>query len=50
MNFLKNWDFKKHAKFVSAFYLICYAIDMTLGFLLVKKLIDEDGKPKKITK
>lgn len=39
----KDWDFKKHAKIVSAIYLTCYAIDMTLGYLLVKKCFDKDG-------
>lgn len=35
---LKDWDFKKHLKIVSAIYLVCYAIDLTLGFLLIKKI------------
>lgn len=47
---LKDWDYKKHAKVVSAFYLTCYAIDMTLGFILIKKLFDQDGNPKKLNK
>lgn len=39
----KDWDFKKHAKFVSVFYLTCYVIDMTLGYILIKKTFDNDG-------
>ena len=46
----KEWDFKKHAKFVSAIYLTCYIIDMTLGYLLVKKAFDKDGNPKPLKK
>lgn len=40
----KDWNFKKHAKVVSAIYLSCYLIDMTLGYILIKKTFDEDGK------
>ena len=40
----KNWNYKKHAKLITGFYLTCYAIDMTLGYLLIKKTFDEDGK------
>ena len=39
----KDWDYKKHAKFVGTIYLTCFAIDMTLGYLLVKKTFDEEG-------
>lgn len=40
----KSWDYKKHAKLITGMYLICYAIDMTLGYLLIKKTFDEDGR------
>lgn len=33
-----NWNFKKHFKFVTVFYGILYAIDLTLGYLLIKKI------------
>ena len=46
----KDWDFKKHAKFVSAIYLTCYIIDMTLGYFLVKKTFDENGDPRPVKK
>lgn len=39
----KNWNFKKHAKLITGIYLTCYVIDMTLGYLLIKKTFDEDG-------
>lgn len=44
----KDWDYKKHAKVISAFYLTCYVIDMTLGYLLIKKTFDKDGNVKGI--
>ena len=46
----KEWDYKKHAKFVGAIYLTCFAIDMTLGYWLVKKTFDENGDPKPLKK
>jgi len=49
-NLLKNWDYKKHAKVVTGIYLACYAIDMTLGYLIVKSTIDDDGNIKKLKK
>lgn len=36
---LKGWNFKKHLTVVSAFYGICYLIDMTLGFIVAKKVL-----------
>jgi len=39
----KNWNYKKHAKLITGLYLTCYAIDMTLGYFLIKKTFDEDG-------
>ncbi len=35
----KNWNYKKHAAFVSGVYLTLWAIDMTLGYVVVKKYI-----------
>ena len=49
-NLLKEWDYKKHAKLVGTIYLTCFAIDMTLGYLLVKKTFDENGDPKPLKK
>ena len=46
----KERDYKKHAKFVGAIYLTCFAIDMTLGYWLVKKTFDENGDPKPLKK
>jgi len=33
----KDWNYKKHVKFVSGVYLALWTIDMTLGYLVVKK-------------
>lgn len=38
-NIFKDWNFKKHAKIVTGIYLACYVIDMTLGYVLVKKCL-----------
>ena len=43
MKIFKDWDFKKHAKVVSAIYLTCYAIDMTVGYIMMKKTFDKEG-------
>lgn len=37
----KNWTYKKHAKVVSGIYLGLWAIDMTLGYIVVKKSIEK---------
>lgn len=46
-NFFKNWNYKKHAAFVSGVYLTLYAIDMTMGYLVVKKYLNK-GEEEKI--
>jgi len=38
-NMFKDWNYKKHAKFVSGVYLILWAIDMTLGYVVLKKAL-----------
>lgn len=48
MKLFKDWNYKKHAKLVTGIYLGLYAIDMTVSYLLIKKLFDEDGNPKKL--
>lgn len=45
--FFRDWNYKKHAKVVTCAYLAMYAIDMTIGYILVKKCIsglDEEKK------
>lgn len=42
--FFKDWDYKKHAKFVTGVYLGLYAIDMTLGYFIVKKCLNNTEK------
>ena len=46
----KDWDYKKHAKLVGSIYLTLFAIDMTLGYWVVKKTFDENGDPKSLKK
>ena len=43
-NFFKDWNFKKHAKLVTGVYLVCYAIDMTLGYAVAKKCLGTSKK------
>ncbi len=38
--FFKDWNYCKHAKFVGAVYLTMFAIDMTLGYIVAKKVLD----------
>ena len=43
---LKDWNYKKHAKLVTGIYLGLWAIDMTLGYLVVKKYAVEKAEKK----
>lgn len=45
--FFADWNYKKHAKFVTAIYGVLYAIDMTLTYFLIKKINNSHCKPKK---
>ena len=38
--YVKNWDYRKHAKLCITAYLALFAIDMTLGYVLVKKILE----------
>ena len=40
-NFFKDWNYKKHAKFVTGVYLALYAIDMTAGYFICRKCLDK---------
>lgn len=40
--YFKDWNFKKHFTFVTAVYAVLYTIDLTLGYLLAKKVINND--------
>lgn len=44
--FFKNWNYKKHATLVGGVYLVMFAIDMTLGYVVCKKALDkvQEGK------
>ncbi len=46
--FFKNWTFSKHLGFVSAIYAISYAIDLTVGYLLMKKISKNLDSPKRL--
>ena len=46
-NFFRDWNYKKHAKVVTGIYLTCYAIDMTLGYLLMRKCLKDSDDAEK---
>ena len=37
--YFKDWNYKKHAKLCIAVYAVLLAIDMTVGYLLAKKIL-----------
>lgn len=37
-NYFKEWNYTKHFAVVSAIYTVFYAIDLTLGYVVAKKL------------
>ncbi len=37
----QNWNMKKHIKFVTAVHAVCYAVDLTLSYYIIKKFIDK---------
>lgn len=38
-NYFKNWNYIKHAKLCCTVYLALFAIDMTLGYVVAKKVL-----------
>lgn len=44
----KDWNYKKHTAFVSGIYLVLWAIDMTLGYVIVKKYVSDKEEKKQI--
>ena len=40
-NFFKDWNYKKHAKFVTGVYLSLYSIYMTAGYFICRKCLDK---------
>ena len=38
-NYFKDWNYKKHSKLCCAVYLALFAIDMTLGYGVAKKVL-----------
>ncbi|WP_164914361.1 hypothetical protein [Aminipila luticellarii] len=37
-----DWNYKKHAKWVTAIYAVLYAIDMTLTYFIIKRIGKND--------
>ncbi|MBQ4595710.1 MAG: hypothetical protein IJB14_01955 [Firmicutes bacterium] len=44
----KNWNYKKHAAFVSGVYLALWAVDMTLGYIIAKKCLPKGEEQKQM--
>ena len=38
-DFFTYWNYKKHAKLCCGVYLALFAIDMTLGYVVAKKVL-----------
>ena len=38
-DFLKDWNYKKHAKFTTVLYLGLYTFDMTISYFIIKKML-----------
>lgn len=38
-DFFADWNYKKHAKLCTALYLTLFAIDMTVGYVVAKKVL-----------
>ena len=38
-NYFNDWNYKKYAKVCCAFYLALFALDMTLGYVVAKKVL-----------
>ncbi len=41
-DYFTNWNYKKHAKFCTAVYLGLYAFDMTVSYLIIRRLLPKD--------
>ena len=44
----KDWNYKKHAVFVSGIYLGLWVIDMTVGYMVAKKAFAKMAEQKKL--
>lgn len=42
-DYFKDWNYRKHAKFCAGVYAVLFAIDMTLGYVLVKRVLDKEN-------
>ena len=37
--YFKDWNYRKHAKLCCTVYATLFALDMTLGYVIAKKLL-----------
>lgn len=38
-NYFSDWNYKKHAKLCTALYLGLYTFDMTVSYVIIKRLL-----------
>lgn len=43
-DYFKEWNYRKHAKLCIGVYAALFAIDMTVGYLVAKRLFAAQGK------
>ena len=41
-NFFSDWNYRKHARFCTALYLGLYTFDMTVSYVIIKKLLEKN--------
>ena len=44
-NYFSDWNYTKHAKLCTALYLGLYTIDMTVSYVILKRLLASDILP-----
>ncbi len=37
--YLKDWNYRKHAKLCAVVYATLFALDMTIGYVVAKKIL-----------
>ncbi len=43
-NFFKDWNYRKHAKLCCGLYATLFVLDMTLGYVIAKKVLPSGKK------
>ncbi len=43
IEYISDWNYRKHAKLCCSVYAVLFTLDMTLGYVLAKKLLSQKG-------